>query len=229
MTDEAADNWTPIGDAVARVVAATEAAMALRPIRWGHVPVPITAMWTGELEARCPRVRRETWGGHRLAMLSEGVDAPGLGKPLFKMLHADRCRAVLRSGLCQMCCEPLPRHVVTMNQGQADTGRPLISDGLPMCPACGLDAYHACPGLQRQAREGKLRIWWSPRGAWVCAPVILGAVSPEHGGDERINALLARVGQVWTGPKLVLTEARVMDHNDLWRAVEWPLKAAAGA
>lgn len=190
----------------------------LVPARWGAVPVPVTAMWTGEAEARRPSVVMETWAGRAFVMLSEGVDAIGSGKPMFTMLHADRARRVIRERRCQMCCQPLPARVITMNQGQMDGVRPLISDGLPMCPHCALDAFHACPGLQRQARSGALRIWLSPVGAWDFAPVLLGQVPPERGGDERVNALIRRYEQqVWTGPKLVLTQGRLLDQHDLLR------------
>ena len=59
--------------------------------------VPYTAMWTGESAARKPLPVRETLRGLQpLLFLSEGVNAPGEGKPMFKMLHQDRCREVIR-------------------------------------------------------------------------------------------------------------------------------------
>lgn len=182
--------------------------MIRAPIKWGNVTVPYTAMWTDELERRKPRIVMERWHGHRIAMLGEGVSIQE-GKPVFKMLHADRCREVIRRGLCQMCLKPLPSNVVTVNQCQHDALRPLINDGLPMCPPCAMEALDACPGMQRQQADGTLRMWISPCRAWLLAPVILRVVSEDRGGDERLNRLLRFARQpVFTGPKLVLTSFR---------------------
>lgn len=186
-----------------------------QPKRWGNVTVPYTAMWSTEIERREPRVVYERWCGQRLAMLSEGIHACE-GKPVFKMLHADRCREVIRQEICQMCLRRLPDRVVTVNQGQEDRFRPLINDGLPMCPGCALDALVACPGMQRQQEAGTLRLWLSRRGEWLLAPVLLGPVRVMDGGDERINAMLHRTAQqVFTGPKLVLTGWRRVAAADL--------------
>jgi hypothetical protein len=164
-------------------------------------------MWTAEAERRSPRIVRERWCGHWLSMLSEGVTAFD-GKPLFKMLHADRCREVIRKGWCQICLSDLPDTVIAVNQGQADVGRPLISDGLPMCPRCALEAFESCPGMQRQQQQGALHFWATKAGYWLQAPVLLGCVPESEGGDERVNDLLARQPcRVFTGPKLVLAAA----------------------
>lgn len=177
------------------------------PIRWGDVTVPYTVMWTAEFE--CPdkqRVVEEKWAGQKLLMLSDGIDRRE-GKPLFKMLHADRCRYVLRHALCQMCLECLPNRVVTINQGEVDGLRPLISDGLPMCPQCALEAVRACPGMQRQYAAGTLRMWCSASGAWNFAPVMLRPIPNYSGGDAEINRLLMTWAPriVFRGPKLVLS------------------------
>lgn len=175
-------------------------------LKWGNVSVPHTAMWTDEAAGRAPFIRHERWSGQRLAMLCEGINQQ-TGKPLFAMLHADRCREVLRNSTCQMCLQALPKRVWTINQDQRDGGRPLISDGLPMCPECAIGAFQACPGMQRQAEESMLRVWESPLSAWLFAPVLLGPVPVNKGGDERTNTLLRKArGPVFTGPKLVLTK-----------------------
>lgn len=190
------------------------------PIRWGAVTVPYIAMWTAEIERRAPFVRHERWDGRRIAMLCEGVTAQE-GKPVFKMLHADRCREVVREGLCQMCVRPLPDVVITVNQGQVDHYRPLISDGLPMCPACAAEALNVCPGMQRQAAAGSLRLWESRREEWLIAPVLLGVAPKERGGDERINRLILATRQpVFTGPKLVLRSFRMITQHDLREMVD---------
>lgn len=165
-----------------------------RAIKWGLVTVPYTAMWTVEDERREPTVVYETWAGRRLALISEGVTAIHEGKPLFKVLHSDRCREVLRDSLCQMCVRPLPRTVYAVNQGRLDedTGTPHLTDGLPMCLNCMLEALNACPGMQRQVGEGKLKMFSVPRGAWLPKPAYLGVVPVEHGGNEKINDIVRR-------------------------------------
>ena len=179
-------------------------------IQWGNVTVPYTVIWSDEIENRKPAVVIERIEGQRLPMLSEGIHQP-TGKPIFKMLHADRCREVVNHNLCQMCLDHLPVRVVTVTQGQQDRYRPLVSDGLPMCPACALEALASCPGMQRQQASGTLRLWLSRRGAWLLAPVILAIASESHGGHESINRLLRSYGRpVFTGPKLVLTQWRLV-------------------
>lgn len=187
----------------------------LHPLRWGNAPVPYTAMWTTEMERRQPTVRKEEWCGRVFPMLCEGINAPE-GKPQFKILHADRTRKVIRDGLCQMCLTKLPPKAVCFNQGQTDHWHPIISDGLPMCPKCASLAFAACPGLQRQARSGLLRTWLATRGDWLVAPVILGTVPSDRGGNERINDLLRKYrGKVFSGPKLVLESFRQISPDSL--------------
>lgn len=180
--------------------------MTLAPIVWHGVRVPWTAMWSSEQKWRAPRTVRQRWNGRTLTMLSEGVDTPGVGKPLFKMLHADRCRHVIVDSLCQMCVQPLESLVVCVNQGQTDRFRPLINDGLPMHPDCAREAFAACPGMQRHAAAGVLRAWEAPKGGWIEAPVLLGTAPESAGGDARVNHLIrTSMVDIFTGPKLVLT------------------------
>ena len=186
------------------------------PIRWGSVTVPYTAMWTGDSAARKPLPVRETLRGLQpLLFLSEGVNAPGEGKPMFKMLHQDRCREVIRLRLCQMTLRPLHAWVICMNQGQRDPLGPVISDGLPMNPDGARTAFEQCPGLQAQAAAGSLRIWRVPLLAWKLAPVILGHRDPPE-GDERVNAILQHM-RLYAGPRLVLdgNRARRITPDDL--------------
>lgn len=175
-----------------------------QPIRWGAVTVPFTAMWSREAEIRVPGRERATIRKlPPLDWLTEGADAPE-GKPLFKMLHQDRCRYVIQRRLCQMTLRPLQAWVICMNQGQRDHIGPVISDGLPMNPDGARMALEQCPGLQRQAEAGHLHIFRVPLDLWTLAPVMLRPRSPEEGGDERVNALLG-AGRLWAGPRLVLS------------------------
>lgn len=186
------------------------------PIRWGRVTVPFTAMWTWEAERRVPqRVPSPFPLLPGVDFLSEGVDHPE-GKPMFKMLHQDRCRYVVRRRLCQMTLQPLQAWVYAMNQGQRDRIGPVISDGLPMNLDGARTAYEQCPGLQAQAASGALHIYRVPLGAWVVAPVILRPRDPQDGGDERVNQLL-RAGPLYSGPRLVLNPmtARRVSPDDL--------------
>lgn len=163
-----------------------------RAIKWGLVTVPYTAMWTAEDERREPAIVRELWSGQWLNMITEGISAFE-GKPKFAMLHSDRCREVLRDELCQMCVRKLPSTVYAVNQGRLDedTGTPHLTDGLPMCLDCMLEALNACPGMQRQIVEGKLKMFSVPFGAWRHKPSYLGIVPVEQGGNARINELVA--------------------------------------
>lgn len=181
--------------------------MTMNPLRWGNVPVPYSVMWTGEVPHRRPHITTEKWAGRRLQMLCDGVDAPS-GKPIFTKIHAERMRRVLREQLCQMCVQPLPPVAIGFAQGLTYGGRPVLRDGLPMCPPCALDAYRACPGLPRQEAAGTLRIWEVYPGTWDFLPVILGYADPKKGGDDRVNNLLRKLGDIYTGPDILLRQFR---------------------
>lgn len=178
------------------------------PIKYGGVTVPYTAMWTAENERRQPSIVREKWGGQYMDMLSEGITALE-GKPLFAMLHVDRCREVVREGLCQMCVGPLPKQVYAINQGRMHENRPHLTDGLPMCLDCVLEALNACPGMHKQIEAGwPPRFFSCPRGAWLYVPSLVGADS-EH---ENVNRVVRdNRGPVCGGMGMALTS---------WKRVE---------
>lgn len=187
--------------------------------RWGNVTVPYTAVWSGEVEGRLPSVRMERWCGRRVAMLCEGVDAPS-GKPLFTILHGERTRRVVRELLCQMCVAPLPAVVVCFSTSAftdpAYRGRPVIRDGLPMCRACAVEAFDACPGLQRNEAGGRLRIWQTERGSWDHLLVANREVDAAKGGDPRINGLVRQHGgTIYSGPDLHLRTFRRLSLAEL--------------
>lgn len=185
-----------------------------RLLRWGNVVVPWTAAWSSEASRDRNFIRTEKLDGRGLRFLCEGIDSPGVGKPLFKVLHNDRCRTVLKLRICQICRRPLPDDVICMNQGELEGMYPLINDGLPMCSSCAALALAQCPGLQRAEAAGRLRIWRV--STWLHAPVLIGPKSEEQGGNPHVNALLARErGPVFSGIKLVLTRFRRMSASDL--------------
>lgn len=185
------------------------------PFTYGSSPVPYTAAWTGEQASRSPTAVRWRCGHHgTLRFVSDGPNRPGDGKPLFTVLHADRCREVLERRLCQMCVKPLPRTFICVTSGTTLQGLPLVVDGLPMCPGCAVAAFEACPGLQRNESAGRLRIFALDHGGFSFAPKVLGfAEGP--GSDERTNALIRKHGKIYSGPDLVLHAFRRLDLTGL--------------
>lgn len=188
----------------------------LEPLSWGSVRVPYTTLWTEERDNRQPQLRYERWAGKRLAMLCDGINKPGAGKPVFGALHGTRTRLVVRDRLCQMCLRPIPATAVGFNQGQVLRGRPLLRDGLPMHPACAMEAVRACPGMARQEEAGTLRIWRCQRDAWDFAPVLNRFRLPAHGGNTAINALLLDSREpVYSGPDILLATWARLSLSDL--------------
>ena len=151
----------------------------------------------------------ERLDGVALRFLCDGIDTPGVGKPLFAILHNERSRDVLRRRVCQICQDPL-RSAICMNQGERDGIFPLINDGLPMCDDCAGLALAQCPGLRRAADAGRLRLYRTD--GWRFAPMRLGMVPESRGGNPRLNRLLAAErGPVFSGVKLLLTRFRQID------------------
>lgn len=183
-------------------------------LHWGAVVVPWSAAWSTEVGTDASFIRTERLDGIDVRFLCDGVEAPGVGKPLFKTLHNARSRDLIRNRLCQLCKTHLPGGGICMNQGENHGLYPLINDGLPMCDPCAVLALAQCPGLQRAAAGGKLRLWRASH--WLHAPVLLGVVPEERGGNPIINALLERErGRVFSGIKLVLTRFRSVDPKEL--------------
>lgn len=173
-----------------------------KPVKYGDATVPYTALWSAELERRQPAIIRERWGNEYKDVLTEGITAFE-GKPIFSMLHVDRSREVIRENLCQMCVGPLPKLVYAVGQGREYKGMPLLTDGLPMCLNCALEALNACPGMHKQIAAGRPPLFFScARGAWVCVPLLVGSDS-EY---ENVNHVVrAHRGEVTGGFGLALT------------------------
>jgi hypothetical protein len=190
----------------------------LRPLRWGSLPVPISAMWEGDVAARSARVVR--WPPDPgMLYFSAGGHAPGVGRPMFKVLHEDRCRALLSLDLCQMCGEALGPSRVCVGTGSRRGVLPLVSDGLPMHAPCARVACEACPGLQRREATRTLHLYRVDgslqNGALRPAPRLLAAISPAQGGMEDVNALIRKHGVVVAGPDVVLTRFMRIQLADL--------------
>ena len=183
-------------------------------LRWDNVVVPWTAAWSSEEARDHCYIRTEKLDGRPLRFLCDGIDSPGVGKPMFKVLHNERCRAVLRERICQICCTPLPDDAICMNQGELEGMYPLINDGLPMCSPCAALALAQCPGLQRLEASGRLHIWKASK--WLHAPILIGPTPEAQGGNPHVNALLARErGPVFSGIKLALTRFHTLRAADL--------------
>lgn len=183
-------------------------------LRWGAVAVPWTAAWSSEVSREACYVRTERLDGKPLRFLCDGIESPGVGKPIFATLHNERSRTVVHDRLCQICRKPLSDGGVCMNQGERDGFYPLINDGLPMCDPCAALALEQCPGLQRAHGVGQLRIYRAK--GWLHAPVLLGPKPEAEGGNPKVNALLAvERGPVFAGIKLVLTRFSTVDAKDL--------------
>lgn len=175
----------------------------MTPQSFGAIRVPYTAAWTEEQQARYPTVVRWRCGDRTLPFISDTLNLPGKGKPLFKVLHADRCREVMEKDVCQMCVKPLSTHRFCITSGGTLQGLPLVVDGLPMHADCAVAAYRACPGLQRQQEAGRLRIFLLSGKSYLLVPKVLGIASgPE--ADERTNDLIRRHGRLYSGPDLQL-------------------------
>ncbi|MEN2980904.1 hypothetical protein P7L78_22185 [Tistrella bauzanensis] len=189
--------------------------IALAPITWRGAPVPVITMWSGEADLRKPRVLRERWGGDRLLIIDDGVDAPGVGRPLFTRLHHGRCRRVVQARLCQICAQPLGKACIAISHGRTHAGHPLIRDGYPMHDACAGRALTACPALQRGITDRSLRCWLVPTGQWARLWVKIGIATGKD-ADERVNDMVRGTdGQIVSGPDLVLLRHTPMRADDL--------------
>lgn len=181
---------------------------AFGPIMWGKIPVPYTAVWTGEQ----PLGAKIEWvpqlGAH---FLHEDRQLPGVGKPLLSTLHCGRCIEVVVKNICQLCRRSLDaRSAYCINYGEMFQGKPHIVDGLPMCATCVKTAFQFCPTLKKHAAE-KEKVWIYHAHGIGLAPPIMGAVDPAAGGRPEVNAALAEFRKsdqrtpVFGTPKLVLT------------------------
>lgn len=188
-------------------------------VMWGRAPVPYTAPWTGEMDNRKPFVRYEHWRGKRIRMLCEGVNTPGVGKPMFSSLHNDRCREVVKQRLCQICRLRQQGPMYCMNSGELDHFAPLINDGLPMCAEHAALSLQHCPALQQREAAGTLRIYRTM--TWDVAPIILGIVPEAKGGHPEVNRLVgegnARGEMTFGGIKLVLRTYELVTPADVRR------------
>lgn len=171
--------------------------MSAAPIMWGTVPVPYTAIWSGENPPPHFEVRRVPGLGNE-PFLIEGVNRPGDGKPNFSTFHVGRAIEVLVERKCQICLAPFGRDRQPYCLGHADVtfhGMPHITDGLPVCEACLRLTLRHCPGLAKWG--DRLRIY-AVRG-YVLAPSVLGVMPGATGTSEKINAALIN----WRGKRPV--------------------------
>ncbi|MFD9815673.1 hypothetical protein [Streptomyces sp. NPDC059080] len=132
----------------------------------GKVPVPYITAWSGERVAvRSLTVRadgaglayRDEVAGDRDAhgvLWSRIGEAPGEGRPRFRVVHPVRQRRALLEGLCQVCGGPAGRtgrgvlFLLPRSAGRAP-GWPEGAYGMkpPVCGGCAAVAVRHCPHL----------------------------------------------------------------------------------
>lgn len=126
-------------------------------LTWGKVPVPVTALWSGEdslFLAPDPVVNG------MIAMCN--VDAPGVGKPIFGKPHMQRHRRAIALGLCDLCARPLKgRAKVSLSHASPRTG----ADGLCIMQVepllhkeCAAISVRHCPSLRRDIDGARLNV-----------------------------------------------------------------------
>lgn len=125
-------------------------------LRWGTLPVPYAALWSGEAGrmfiATCPHAGVPSLCDH---------GARGTGKPIFGKPHMTRQRELIISGRCDLCAKPLDgRTKVSLSHASfrvsgAEGGcimqvEPLVHKD------CALDCVRHCPSLKRDIEAGTL-------------------------------------------------------------------------
>lgn len=180
-------------------------------VRWGNLPVPFTAMWTGETPMTSFVVRRVPQLMNA-PFLFEGTNTPGLGKPMFSWFHTGRAADVLCRRVCQICLAPFAGAAMYCigTAGSTINAMPHITDGLPMCPGCTRLSIEHCPALGRQLQASILRIYLAK--SYILAPAILRPVDVSAGGNPAINAAIRSwSGVVYGTPKIALDAFEVVD------------------
>jgi hypothetical protein len=129
----------------------------MKYLTWGSVPVPNTALWSGE--DRC-FLATEELVENRVAVCNDV--AQGEGKPVFGKPHMQRQRAAVILGLCDLCGKPLKGHSkVSLSHARPRTGaaglcvmqvEPLLHKD------CARISLEFCPSLKRDIGRATLRV-----------------------------------------------------------------------
>jgi hypothetical protein len=176
---------------------------------WG--PVPYVTKWSAEQDLDAPLIETGRGIGYADEIAADrdlnGVlwsrvsSSPGVGEPLYRMMHSLRQRRAMRKLLCQVCGAPsseTDRGTLWLVRKQPDAP-PGWPEGLhngqpPLCVRCARISVRACPWL----REGYVAVR------------AYSAISGAYGG-------LYRAGRSQPGPQP--REARTLTFHD--RDTRW--------
>lgn len=127
-------------------------------LRYGDVPVPYTASWTGEDSFSLAPCR---YAGGRMAICQK--EARGSGKPLFGKPHSNRQREVIAKDLCDLCGRPLKNATkVSLSHARPRVNGAQALDILQVEPllhkGCAAICVQHCPSLKRDIKAGGIEI-----------------------------------------------------------------------
>lgn len=130
--------------------------MRFEPLKWGAVPVPYAALWSGEADqmfiAKCP---------HAGVLAICDHEARGTGKPIFGKPHMTRQRELIINQRCDLCARPLAGHTkVSLSHANfrvsgAQGGCIMQVEPL-VHKRCALACVQHCPSLKRDIVAGTL-------------------------------------------------------------------------
>ncbi len=124
-------------------------------LRYGEIPVPYPVMWSAENEYF---VDQCTWFKQPAICQKQ---ARGEGMPQFGRPHVVRQRRAMALELCDLCNKPLKTStkISLSNFGADYPDGYLLSQVEPLLHVeCARLSIRHCPALQRQLREGRMRV-----------------------------------------------------------------------
>jgi hypothetical protein len=125
-------------------------------LKWGAVPVPYAALWSGE--AGQMRVSTCPHTGYTALCDHEGR---GTGRPIFGKPHMNRQREVIAKQCCDLCARPLAgRTKVSLSHATFRVSGALGGCIMQVEPLvhkdCALACVRYCPSLKRDIAAGTL-------------------------------------------------------------------------
>jgi hypothetical protein len=153
-------------------------------LRFGNLPVPWNAMWSGEMRYE---IRPCRWADGQLGLWQP--HRPGDGRPIFAKPHNVRQRQSIARFLCTVCGDPAPpRDRWWFGHGMFREGWFMTSES-PVHRACAEFALTVCPHLR--GKETDLERF--PSGYRVIAAVLASTVDQDFNvqlsGRKVIGAL----------------------------------------
>jgi hypothetical protein len=141
-------------------------------IRFGGLPVPWNASWTGEAEYA---VRPCRWADGQLAMWM--AHRPGIGRPIFAKPHFVRQRKSIARWLCTVCGQQTPANDRWwFGHGTHIDGMYMTGEA-PVHKLCAEFSLLHCPHLK--GRENDLARF--PDGYSIVASVLAPSINEEFG------------------------------------------------